>query len=263
MARRKKGHEDEHPDERWLVTYADMLTLMFVLFMVMFSISIVNSGKFDLLKDSLQDAFGAGISDGGSSVLSDVGTTIVPDSFAGATSPAPPIPAGMASESARALENSQLEAAKRSIDAAVADAGLRASVSTRIDESGLWVRLQTDAVLFDSGSAALRQEGAALLTPIAATVRQLPNPVRVEGHTDSNPISTSVYPSNWELSGGRAAAVVRTMESGGVPSGRLELSGFGHTRPISTNDTARGRAANRRVDVLVQRIQGVPTEAHP
>jgi chemotaxis protein MotB len=80
--------------------------------------------------------------------------------------------------------------------------------------------------------------------------------VRVEGHTDSNPISTAVYASNWELSGGRAAAVVRRLASNGMPGGRLELSGFGDTRPISTNDTAAGRAANRRVVVLVQRVQG-------
>lgn len=258
MARRRKENHDEHPDERWLVTYADVLTLMFVLFMVMFSISIVNTSKFEVLKDTLQDAFSAGITDGGTSVLNEMAQTAGLDVPAGATiAPMMPSQAGAAgADAAEALENSQLEAARRAIDASVQRAGMDANVSTRIDQRGLWVRLQTDGVLFDSGSAALRADGARLLVPISATLARLPNPVRVEGHTDSNPIATAVYPSNWELSGGRAAAVVRTLQAGGMPGGRLELSGFGDTRPISTNDSAAGRAANRRVDVLVQRIQG-------
>ncbi|MEQ9094206.1 MAG: OmpA family protein, partial [Miltoncostaeaceae bacterium] len=107
-----------------------------------------------------------------------------------------------------------------------------------------------------SGSATIQSEGARLLVPIAASLRGLPNPVRVEGHTDTAPIATAVFPSNWELSGGRAAAVVRALVGGGVPSSRLELSGFGDTEPIASNDTPTGRAANRRVDVLVVRIQG-------
>ena len=259
MARRRgREHHDEHPDERWLVTYADVLTLMFVLFMVMFSISVVNTSKFEVLKETLQDAFSAGVADGGTSVLNEMAQTAgvaVPEGAAIAVA-TPAAGADAGAQAAEALENAQLEAARRAIDAAVARAGMSDSVTTRIDRRGLWVRLQTDGVLFDSGSAALRAEGARLLVPISATLAKLPNPVRVEGHTDSNPIATAVYASNWELSGGRAAAVVRTVQAGGVPGGRLELSGFGDTRPISPNDTAAGRAANRRVEVLVQRIQG-------
>jgi chemotaxis protein MotB len=258
MARRKK-HEEEHADERWLITYADVLTLMFVLFMVLFSISVVNTSKFEMLKQTLQTAFSSGITDGGESVLNEMAKTAGLDVPAGSMiAPVVPTAGGVdaATETARALENRQLEAAKRAIDATVERAGLKTSVTTRIDQRGLWVRLATDGVLFDSGSAALRQDGADLLDPISITLKRLPNPVRVEGHTDSNPISTATYASNWELSGGRAAAVVRRLASNGMPGGRLELSGFGDTRPISTNDTAAGRAANRRVVVLVQRVQG-------
>lgn len=267
MARRKKGHDDEHPDERWLITYADLLTLMFVLFMVLFSMSVVNTGKFDALKEALQDSLSGGVTDGGAGVMSQVSATPGLEATAG-TMVAPVLPtagsgADAATQSAQALENAQLEAAKRAIDAAVADAGLTASVSSRIDQRGLWVRLQTDGVLFDSGSAALRAEGERLLTPVSATLRRLPNPVRVEGHTDSVPIATSIFPSNWELSGARAAAVVRKLERGGLPGSRLEVSGFGESQPISTNDTAAGRAANRRVDVLVKRLQGVAASIEP
>ncbi len=248
-------------DERWLITYADVLTLMFVLFMVLFSISVVNTSKFEALKETLQQAFSSGIADGGDSVLTqmarqagveapDVSSTVAP------ANPSTGGPSAGQVSAAAALETRQLEAAKRAIDTAVERAGMKANVTTSIDQRGLHVRLATDGVLFDSGSAALRPEGERLLVPIAGALRRLPNPVRVEGHTDSNPISTAVYASNWELSGGRAAAVVRRLEAGRVAGGRLEVSGFGQTRPISTNDTAAGRAANRRVDVLVQRTQG-------
>lgn len=259
--RRRRGEEGEHSDERWLITYADVLTLMFVLFMVLFSMSVVNTSKFEALKETLQQAFSSGVTDGGDSVLTQMARLAGVDSPSASNAVAPAMPssggpAQAVTSTAEALETRQLEAAKRSIDAAVTRAGMRDSVSTRIDQRGLVVRLATDGVLFDSGSAALRPDGLRLLAPIATALRRLPNPVRVEGHTDSNPIATAVYPSNWELSGGRAAAVVRRLERGGLPSGRLEVSGFGDARPIASNDTVAGRAANRRVDVLVQRIQG-------
>lgn len=255
MARRKKKAE-EHADERWLITYADVLTLMFVLFMVLFSISVVNTSKFEMLKQTLQQAFSAGITDGGNGVLDQVAESAGIDMPA--ASQVTPTQDPSVSSTLRALESRQLEAAKASIDRAVADAGMSAKVTTRINERGLWVRLATDGVLFDSGSAGLRSEGARLLAPIAVALRRLPNPIRVEGHTDSNPISTAVYPSNWELSGGRAAAVVRQLQASHIPAGRLQLAGFGDTRPLASNGTDQGRATNRRVEVLVERVQGEP-----
>lgn len=261
MARHKKSHEDEHPDERWLITYADLLTLMFVLFMVLFSISVVNTSKFEQLKETLQNSFSAGVADGGDGVLAEVARVAGVEAPQASSSIAPAMPTGGASDptmqsTAQALESRQLEAAKAAIDRAVSDAGMTANVSTAIDQRGLSVRLSTDGVLFASGSASIQPGGARLLVPIAASLRRLPNPVRVEGHTDTAPIATAVFPSNWELSGGRAAAVVRALIGGGVPASRLELSGFGDTAPIASNDTPAGRAANRRVDVLVVRIQG-------
>lgn len=262
MARRKKL-EEEHPDERWLVTYADVLTLMFVLFMVLFSISIVNTSKFDMLKETLQDAFSAGLVAGGKSVLpsaeGQAPTPVVDQSV----SIAPSLPAvgGIDLASAPAeqgLETSQLEAARRAIEEKVEAAGLAGNVTASVDERGLVVRLETDGILFASGSAVLTPAGAGILDPIGRSLRELPNPIRVEGHTDSNPISTALFPSNWELSGARASAVVRSLAGDGIPESRLQFAGFGSTRPIARNDTAAGRSRNRRVEILVLRMQGAP-----
>jgi chemotaxis protein MotB len=267
VASRRKKRVEEHPDERWLVTYADVLTLMFVLFMVLFSISVVNTSKFDLLKETLQDAFSSGLISGGERVLPEVADATpapVVDIPASRIAPEVPTIGGIslgAASPEQALETSQLEAAQRTIDAKVADAGLERSVTTAVNERGLSVRLQTDGVLFDSGSATLRPDGARILTPIAASLRKLPNPVRVEGHTDSNPIATAQFPSNWELSGARASAVVRTFEAGGIPASRLQFAGFGDNRPAADNASEAGRAENRRIEVLVLRLQGAPGQS--
>lgn len=263
MARRRKRREEEHPDERWLVTYADMLTLMFVLFMVLFAMSIVNTSKFEALKGSLRDAFSASAADGGTSVMAEAARIAGIDTPPMSATIAPVFPSigGNSSSdlanvpAAQALEDQQLKVARSAIDAAVARAGMRHAVTTRIDNRGLVVRVATDGVLFDSGSAQMRPEGMRLLAPIARALDSLPNPVRVEGHTDTHPISTVVHPSNWELSGARASAVVRRLGAGGVAGRRMEVSGFGATRPAQSNATATGRAANRRVVVIVERLQ--------
>lgn len=264
MARRKQRHE-EHPDERWLITYADVLTLMFVLFMVLFSISVVNTSKFEILKESLQDAFNGGLTGGGTGVLttSQGSPSPVVDTPAGRIAPEVPSVGGvnlMEASAGQVLETSQLEAAREAIESKLEATGLADKVKLEVNERGLGVRLETDGVLFDSGRAVLRPEGQRIIVPIAASLRALPNPVRVEGHTDDAPIATSQFPSNWALSGVRAAAVVQTMQSAGIPEGRLQVAGYGESRPVADNGTAAGRAANRRVEIYVLRLQGAPGE---
>jgi len=266
MAKRKKLAE-EHTDERWLITYADVLTLMFVLFMVLFSISVVNTSKFELLKQSLSNSLSAGLpgTTGGESVLPEAAQgQVAPINDTSPTNIAPEVPgasSGISFTNAPAeqvLESKQLDAAKNQIDEQILKSGLQAKVKTTVNERGLAVRLQTDDVLFGSGSAALRPGAGALLSPVATAVRGLPNPVRVEGHTDTNPISTAQFPSNWELGGARSAAVVRYMIGAGVPAARLQNVGFADTRPVAHNASGDGRAQNRRVEVLVLRLQGAP-----
>src|SRR4051812_43760443 len=223
MARhtRHKGgghHDEEHEEgERWLVSFADMMTLLFALFMVLFSISSVNTSKFEELQKSLHDAFSGAILDGGKSVLnsgSDMDKTK-------RSSVQPPLPAlrpltalnstnaskrGDAAKAAR-QEEQDFRALKRRIDNLSAQAGLQGRVKVTVRRRGLVIQLLTDKVFFDSGDARLKPAAVGLVDKIAGVVRdERKHPVVVEGHTDSQPISGYQYPSNWELSSARASA---------------------------------------------------------
>jgi chemotaxis protein MotB len=264
MAKRKKRHE-EHPDERWLITYADVLTLMYVLFMVLFSISVVNTSRFELLKQSLTDAFNSGLAAGGVSVLNTEPGTPSPvvDSVTSQIAPEVPSVGGISLSLAspgQILESKQLLAAEKAIDAKLKKEGLAGKVTTTVNERGLAVRLETDGVLFDPGQAALKPAGLRIMAPIAASLKGLPNPVRIEGHTDSTPIRTAQFPSNWALSAVRSAAVADSFVAVGIPDARLEVTGRSATVPIADNDDAAGRAKNRRVEILVVRLQGAPSQ---
>ncbi len=265
MARRKQRHE-EHPDERWLITYADVLTLMYVLFMVLFAISSVNTNRFELLKQSLTDAFNSGLTAGGPSVLNTVNGTPAPVVDTPTSEIAPEVPSvgGISLSDAspgQIMETQQLQAAEKSIDASLAKKGLAGTVTTSVNERGLAVRIKSDGVLFDPGAAVLKPAGVEIVGPIAASLKGIPNPIRVEGHTDSTPIHTSQFPSNFALSGVRAAAVVVAMQGGGIPEKRLQVAGYGDTRPIADNGTAEGRSQNRRVEILILRLQGAPSQS--
>jgi chemotaxis protein MotB len=265
MAKRKQRHE-EHPDERWLITYADVLTLMFVLFMVLFSISVVNTAKFDMLKQTLQDAFNSGLAHGGKSVLeTNPGTpSPVVSTQLGQIAPEVPSVAGIGLKEGTAeqnLESSQLQAAQKAIQQKLEQSGMADKVNTTVNEKGLAIRLETDGVLFEPGSAVLKPEGQRIIGPIAASLRSLPNPVQITGHTDSTPIHTAEFPSNWELSAMRAIAVLHSINGDGVADTRLQATGYGDTKPIGDNESAAGRALNRRVEVLVLRTQGSPGQS--
>lgn len=265
MAKRKPRHE-EHPDERWLITYADVLTLMYVLFMVLFAISSVNTNRFELLKQSLTDAFNSGLAAGGTSVMATVAGTPAPVVDTPTSQIAPEVPSvgGVSLADAspgQLLETKQLQSAEKAIDAALAKKGLAGTVSTSVNERGLSVRIKSDGVLFDPGQALLKPEGVSIVAPIAASLKGIPNPIRVEGHTDSTPIHTSQFPSNFALSGVRAAAVVVAMQGAGIPENRLQVAGYGDTRPVADNGTAEGRSENRRVEVLILRLQGAPSQS--
>lgn len=265
MSRRKQHHE-EHQDERWLITYADMLTLMFVLFMVLFSISVVNTGKFEQLKESLSKAFSSGLFSGGESVVEQgAADNASPVAASPASSVDPQIPTALGINLANApaaagLESRQLEDAKEAVEDAARRAGISQQVSATVDERGLQVRLRTEPFLFDSGSATLRPQAARVLAPLAVTIGRLPNPVVVEGHTDSRPIHTAQFPSNWWLGGGRACAVLEVLARRGIPAARMSCASRGDTQPVEPNDTEAHRAANRRVEILVLRTQD-PTAA--
>jgi chemotaxis protein MotB len=249
---RRGGHAEEHADERWLLTYADMITLLMALFIVMWSVSVVNKGKFDELKVSLREAFShKPVLQGDRSIMASTGSpssafTIVPAV----------LPPRLAVQRAfRKAEEQNLERVQQQIRQAAATEGLARALRTHIEERGLVVRLLTDKVLFTPGQAVVEPGGRALLVRVARTLATVANPLRVEGNTDSTPISNSLFHSNWELSAARATAVLEVLHESGIPDDRLSVAGYAAERPVAPNTTSAGRALNRRVDIVVLRRQ--------
>ena len=266
MARgKRKAHADEHPDERWLLTYADMITLLMALFMVLFSISSVNTSKFESLQKSLQDAFSGKIIPGGRSVAQAGAQANTP-----AVKVSPPVATlreTMAQAQGRAQsaadEERDLEALKASIDAWAAANGLAKKVETRIDARGLTVRLLTDDLLFASGSAELQARAAPLMRKLGQLLRtEGAHPIAVEGHTDSVPVGGR-YPSNWELSGARASSVVRVLLGTPLKASPFEAVGRAQLEPLTTNSTEQGRSKNRRVEIILPRKHEEPAPTTP
>jgi chemotaxis protein MotB len=242
-----------------------MMTLLFALFMVLFSISSVNTSKFTALQKSLQDAFSGAVLSGGKAIMS-TGSEASPKraaaeppltSLTALTSPPSTSVDPQSGERSKraAAEQQEFQQLKRRIDAQAKKAGLQGKVVTTVRRRGLVIEILTDKVFFDSGSAQLKPEALGILDKIAVILAgELKHPIVVEGNTDSQPISGAQYPSNWELSGARAAAVVRDFGSHGINPRRMSFTGYGSTLPIADNSTAAGRSKNRRVDVVLSRI---------
>jgi chemotaxis protein MotB len=267
---RHEEHEEHENEERWLVSYADMMTLLFCLFMVLFAISSVNTSKFEALQKALQDAFSGAILSGGKSVM----TTGAEQTASTRMQATPPLEALRAatmlttqsttaasdSEAQQAAEEqADFQALKRRIDELAKQQGIAKHVRTSIDPKGLTIELLTDKVFFDSGAAWLKAPAVTLLDKVGKVIAgERVHPVQVEGHTDSQPIHTARYSSNWSLSGDRAAAVVDVLNHNGVFPRRLSLKGYGSEDPIATNSTPEGRSRNRRVDVVLTRLHPTP-----
>lgn len=258
--RKKRGHESEHPDERWLVSYADMVTLLMALFIVMFAMANVNTSKYEALKESLSGAFNNSILPGGDSVAESggpaaVSPTVDPTQVAGQEG------TGDAADAAR-REEEDLQALKQRVDAYAASKGLSAKLQARVERRGLVITVLTDELLFDSGSAVLRPEGHELMHAIGELLRQEnDHRVLVEGYTDSDPIGTAQFPSNWELSTARASTVVRSFIAADVAPQRLTATGRAHLDPLASNATAAGRSRNRRVQIVLPRNASPTSEA--
>jgi len=274
MARKHKvHHEEEHEnEERWLVSFADMMTLLFALFMVLFSISSVNTSKFEELQKSLNDAFSGAVLDGGKSMLSTGSSADETEQ----SSVQPPLPSlrpltdiqgaktskqsTAEAEKASKQEEQDFRALKRRIDKLAKEAGLQGKVNVTIRRRGLVIQLLTDKVFFQSGSATLKPYAMRLVDKIAVVVRgERKHPIVVEGHTDSQPISGSQYPSNWELSGARAGAVIRDFTANGVNPRRVSGGMYASQEPIDSNSTSEGRAKNRRVEIVLSRLNAPVT----
>jgi chemotaxis protein MotB len=248
------GGEGGGSSERWLLTYADMITLLLALFVVLFSISAVNVSKFKTLKETLEQAFSPHILSGGGSIIPNGGSEAAEHKAEAAIAALQAKRAGATSLHA---EQEQFRRLKEKLDAYAREHGFSESIETTITRRGLVIRLLTDHVLFASGSATLKPEAAPLLTEISHLVNlDRSHGISVEGNTDDVPISTSQFPSNWELSVARATGVVRFMIGQGVAASRLEASGVAGERPIAPNTTEGGRSRNRRVEIALLRGSG-------
>jgi chemotaxis protein MotB len=274
--RHKKHHHEEHENhERWLVSGYDMMTLLFAVFVVLFAISSTNVSKVKLLEQSLQEAFSGPVLSGGQAMMKTGSTSeaekpapepplesLTPtQAIQNAMNPSDEESAEAAAERAQAEERG-FQNLKKRIDRLAADAGLAEQISTTVTPDGLKIRLVTDGVLFDSGSAIVKSVGRPTLDEIGTIIAQeAKHPVQVEGHTDDRPINTAQYPSNWQLSGARAAAVVQRLNGAGVNGKRMSLAGYAAQHPVAGNATPAGRAQNRRVEIILTRLHGA-TRSH-
>ncbi|MEH3055283.1 MAG: OmpA family protein [Patulibacter minatonensis] len=263
----KHAAHDEHPDERWLLTYADLITLLMALFVVMFSISNVNKGKFDELAQSLNSAFnGPPVMSGGESIKQTGGESGV--QLPAAAPPRPSLQEAIAqrnvttSKTEASQEQEDLQRLQSMINSEAQRQGIGGKVQTELSKDGLTIRLKTDGLLFDPGSATVKTSALPLLRRMASLFRaDGRHPILVSGHTDSTPIASGQFPSNWELSTARASAVVRLMVSSKVSPARLTATGRAYYDPIGSNGTAAGRAQNRRVELFIPRAMQVSDSA--
>ena len=254
------GHED---GERWLLTYADMLTLLFALFMVLFAMSSVNISKAKVLQQSLRSAFSGKILPGGQALMQTGGDQAVKLQL-------PDMNPHVSSNQAKALQQrSQMEQKsfqqlKREIDAQVRAEGLSGRVTTQITRHGLAIRIVTDHLLYDSGEATIKPAGAALIDRLAPLLRaESSHQLIVEGYTDNQPINSGQFPSNWALSTARSSAIVRRLIGSGIAPARLSAEGRADLDPLASNATAAGRARNRRVEIVLPRADSVTEITSP
>jgi len=249
---KKKHHEEGHVNhERWLVSYADMITLLMVLFVVLFAMGQTDKDKMQALRSSLQRAFAVEVLQG-----------TEPSSLKGASGAAiiPAVVPSVLSQEVTAMtggsdRDGPIAQALQEVREAVNDVPIPSDTSARVEigasREGIVISLAGN-LLFDSGKSDLKPRGMILLDTLAERLRTMSNEIRVEGHTDDIPIATALYPSNWELSSARATTVSRYFaEHSDIEPMRLSAAGYGQFRPVAPNDSREGRARNRRVDLVV------------
>lgn len=225
MRQRQRRDQPEFNPDRWMVSYADFITLLFAFFVVMYAISSVNEGKYRALSDTLRSNFRN-------------------DTVAGAAAPTPveapaqrsgPKPIDMVAERLQEALGDHLQMDRVSLRRT--DRGVEVSIDSRL--------------LFETGRSRIQPDYRSVLAQLADVLGRTDHRIDVEGFTDDRPIDTQRFPSNWELSAARAAAVVRQLAAGGVSPEHMAAVGYGPYRPVADNETASGRARNRRVVLLV------------
>lgn len=279
---RKKPHEDHINHEAWAIPYGDLVTLLLAFFVVLYAISSINEGKYRVMSDAMSQAFGGppkslkpiqvgqhrqrGSNSDQSISLNK--SEQVDQSIGGTTrdlshpsripsklvSKLPPRPGGGRLHEARtqAEKVARIQLIRMGEEIAQALKQLIDADMVKVRNKEFWLELEVRSdILFRSGQADLVSQAYATIDLIAQVLAQFPNGMRIEGHTDDQPISTQRFPSNWELSASRAASVVRRLIESGIEPRRLTIVGLGELWPIADNQTAEGRNENRRVTIVV------------
>ena len=284
MARKPK-HEEHENHERWLISYADFITLLFAFFVVMYSVSSVNEGKYRVLSDSLVAAFRSSARSIEPIQVGEISKStknpglikgLVDQGGEPVTFPQKdisPFKSGVANGGGggeRTGGGEKLGGGREGVGGGVGPSRGAQAIKQMADKlekamaqlikkdliavrrNDLWVEVEIKtSILFPSGSSTLQSEALPVLKQIAQIMKDFPNPIRVEGFTDSVPINTVAFPSNWELSAGRAASVVHLFTNEGVEPRRMASIGYGQYRPVADNDTPDGRNKNRRVVIVI------------
>lgn len=239
----KHKHEEHENHERWLVSYADFITLLFAFFVVMYSVSSVNEGKYRTVSDSIKAALNPIATPPASALAFSIGhqrPTLMTQNLPG---------------------NKELAISKmRELVKGIKQNSQFDFLQMHEKVNGDIVITIPDQVLFNSGEAAIKPEALPFLEGLSLAMIELNRHVRVEGHTDNVPIRTSTFPSNWELSAARAVIVVRVLsELYNVPADHLAALGYGDSRPVAENLTREQRAKNRRVEIII--LEHAPVRA--
>ena len=256
--RYRREEQEEHPNETWLVPYADLLTLLLALFIVMYAISSVDAHKFQEMRQAFNIAFNSGIG-----LLDQSAAFVSVDQMQNATdtlrvsgSKGYTGKDGKVSEAARLAEQELQEFRKLrdQISEYIQQNNLTTELDVQLNHTSLLIVI-SDNALFASGKADLTPEARELGVAIGQMLKNFPGyEIAVEGHTDNRPINTREFESNYELSAKRAINFMRVLiEAGGLDPTLVSATGYGEFRPVATNDTAEGRAKNRRVEVKIVR----------
>src|SRR6056297_1301475 len=232
MARKRKNNNDDDTDSNWMTTFSDMMTLLMTFFVLLYSMSTIDAQKFKAAVSSLRENMG--ILSGGRTMTEQ-----------------PMVESGSMGSEITPSPHQNLTVARQEIQQYVQEKNLQDRVNMEMTQRGLVVRF-TGQILFEVGEAEIRNEGRDVLDKVATVLKEMPNNVMIEGHTDNLPIDTEEFPTNWELSTARATEVIKYfIEDPGINPERLSAAGYSKYRPIKPNDSPENRALNRRVEVVI------------
>ncbi|WP_066067156.1 OmpA/MotB family protein [Neobacillus soli] len=234
MKKRRPREDDEHIDESWLIPYSDLLTLLLALFIVLFASGNINNDKLQQIMISMNTA------------LKGQGSSILVKENSGITKEIKK----EKEDGSKQDEKEKLQNLMDQIEKYINERGLNKVITIKDEPKGIKLSLK-DVILFESGSDELKGDSLTILNDLLDLIKHVHNPISIEGHTDSVPITGGKFKSNWELSAARALAVLYFFEERAIPSNKLQFAGFGEQNPIYPNDSLEHRQANRRVDITI------------